>query len=112
LVEEGSLPVEAVFVDEEVPVFVVEEVPVFVVEEVPVDAEGLFVDEESLVDDEESLVDDEESDGSADATGGVLAMAKPTPRATASAPTRPMYLAVLGVTHDGFLPSSPAVVDA
>ena len=72
----GSLPVEAAFVDEDVVV-----------------DEDALVDEEDLLVDEESLVDDDESDGSAYAMGGVLAMAKPTPRATANAPTRPMYLA-------------------
>jgi hypothetical protein len=54
-----------------------------------VDADSLSVDEEDLFVDEESLVDDE-SDGFAYATGGVLAMAKPTPRVTANAPMRPM----------------------
>ena len=48
--------------------------------------------------DEESDADDEdvepESDGSASATPGVFATAAPTPSATASAPTRPMYFAV------------------
>ena len=48
--------------------------------------------------DEESDADDEdveaESDGSASATPGVFVIAAPTPSATASAPTRPMYFAV------------------
>ena len=48
--------------------------------------------------DEESDADGEdvepESDGSASATPGVFAIAAPTPSATASAPTRPMYFAV------------------
>ena len=48
--------------------------------------------------DEESAADGEdvepESDGSASATPGVFAIAAPTPSATASAPTRPMYFAV------------------
>jgi hypothetical protein len=48
--------------------------------------------------DEESDADGEdvepESDGSASATPGVFAIAAPTPSATASAPTRPMYIAV------------------
>ena len=35
-----------------------------------------------------------ESDGSASATPGVFAIAAPTPSATASAPTRPIYIAV------------------
>ncbi len=47
--------------------------------------------------DEEPDADDEdvepESDGSASATPGVFAIAAPTPSATASAPTRPMYFA-------------------
>jgi hypothetical protein len=57
-----------------------------------VDAPSLVVEEELLVD-EESLVDDDGPDGSAYAMPGVLAMATPTPRVTASAPTRPTYLA-------------------
>ena len=48
--------------------------------------------------DEESDADGEDvepaSDGSASATPGVFAIAAPTPSATASAPTRPMYFAV------------------
>jgi hypothetical protein len=59
----------------------------------PVVAEDLPVVEEDLLVDEESLVDDDELDGSAYATPGVVAMAAPTPRVTANAPTRPMYLA-------------------
>jgi hypothetical protein len=55
--------------------------------------EDLLVVEEDLLVDEESLVDDDGSDGSAYAMAGVLAMANPTPRVTASAPTRPTYLA-------------------
>lgn len=52
-------------------------------------------DDEEVVDeevvDEESPVD--EPDGSAYAMAGVVAMATPTPRVTANAPTRPMCLA-------------------
>jgi hypothetical protein len=70
------LPAEPLVVDDDF----------FVVEE------DFFVVEEGLVVDEELLVDDDESDGSAYAMAGVLAMANPTPRVTASAPTRPMYL--------------------
>ena len=61
---------------------------------------GLAVDEGSPVDvdddlavDEESPVDVDEPDGSAYAMPGVVAMATPTPRVTANAPTRPMCLA-------------------
>jgi len=46
-----------------------------------------------LVAEGESVVDDVEPEGSAYAMPGVLATANPTPRVTASAPTRPMYLA-------------------
>jgi hypothetical protein len=55
--------------------------------------DDVLVDEEDFLVDEESLVDDDESDGVAYAMAGVLAMANPTPRVTASAPTRPTYLA-------------------
>ncbi len=63
-------------------------------EESPVDDEGADddwpVDDVPLVD-EEPPVDD--PDGSAYAMPGVVAMATPTPRVTANAPTRPMCLA-------------------
>jgi hypothetical protein len=59
----------------------------------PVVEDALPVVEGDLLFDDESLVDDAELDGSAYATPGVLAMAAPTPRVTANAPTRPMYLA-------------------
>jgi hypothetical protein len=72
-------------------------------EAAPVSAEVLLVDEDFLVDDDffvdEDVVVDEESpagdepDGSAYAVPGAVAMATPTPRVTASAPTRPMCLA-------------------
>jgi hypothetical protein len=52
----------------------------------------VFVAEDVLVDDEPP-VEDDEPDGSAYAIPGVVAMATPTPRVTASAPTRPMCLA-------------------
>ena len=67
------------------------------------DVESVEPDVESDVEldsdvDEESDADGEdvepESDGSASATSGVFAIAAPTPSATASAPTRPMYFAV------------------
>jgi hypothetical protein len=80
-VDAASLPAEVAVFDEGVAVD----------EDVLVD-EDLLVDEESPVVDEESLVDDAEPDGSAYAMAGVLAMATPTPRVTANAPTRPMYL--------------------
>jgi hypothetical protein len=79
----ASLPDEAV-PDDALPV---------VEEDLPVVEEDLPVVEEDLLVDEESLVDDIELDGSAYATPGALAMAAPTPRVTANAPTRPMYLA-------------------
>jgi hypothetical protein len=59
-------------------------------EDVP--AEDVPVDED-VADDEESPVDVDETDGSAYAMPGVVAMATPTPRVTANAPTRPMCLA-------------------
>jgi len=55
---------------------------------------------------EDAELDDElESDGSASATPGMVAIAVPTPSATANAPTRPIYLAcpIFG------LPSCPAL---
>ena len=73
------------------------------VEPVESDVESVESDVESDVEldsdfDEESDADGEdvepESDGSASATPGVFAIAAPTPSATASAPTRPMYFAV------------------
>ena len=80
----GRLTTEVFFVEEDLPeVF-------FVEEDLPVD-EGVPVDEDVVVD-EESPVGDE-PDVSAYAVPGVVAMATPTPRVTASAPTRPMCLA-------------------
>ena len=55
--------------------------------------EDLRVVDEDLLVDEESVAEDDEPDGWAYAIPGVFAMATPTPRVTASAPTRPMYLA-------------------
>ena len=72
-------------------------------EAAPLPAEVLLVDEdffvgEDILVDEDVVVDEEspagdEPDGSAYAIPGVFAMATPTPRVTASAPTRPMCLA-------------------
>lgn len=50
-------------------------------------------DVEPDVDDESEDDDDDESEVSATATAGVVATAAPMPSATASAPTRPTYLA-------------------
>ena len=55
------------------------------------DEEELDEDEES--DDELDELEEPVSDGSAQATPGVVATATPTPKATAKPPTRPMYLA-------------------
>ena len=90
---------EDLAVDEESPVDVDDDLAVD--EESPVDVDDdLAVDEESPVDadddlavDEESPVDADEPDRSAYAMPGVVAMATPTPRVTANAPTRPMCLA-------------------
>lgn len=50
-------------------------------------------DADDELDDDDESVEGPESDGSAQATPGVVATAAPTPSAMASAPTRPMYLA-------------------
>ena len=85
--------VDHLAVDEESPADVDEDLAVD--EESPADVdEDLAVDEESPADvDEESPADVDEPDGSAYAMPGVVAMATPTPRVTANAPTRPMCLA-------------------
>jgi hypothetical protein len=72
--EAAPLPAEVFFVDGDL----------LVGEDAPVD-EDVVVDEESSVGDE--------PDGPAYAIPGVVTMATPTPRVTASAPTRPMCLA-------------------
>jgi hypothetical protein len=69
----------------------------FAVEDLRVD-EDVLLDDEVLVDedvlvDEGPPVEDDEPDGSAYAIPGVVAMATPTPRVTANAPTRPICLA-------------------
>jgi hypothetical protein len=52
------------------------------------------VDSEEDADEESAAeLDELESDGSANATPGVVATATPTPKATANPPTRPIYLA-------------------
>jgi len=78
--EAAPLPAEVLFVDEDF----------FVDEDLLVD-DDVLVDEDVVVDEESPAGD--EPDGSAYAIPGVVAMATPTPRVTASAPTRPMCLA-------------------
>jgi hypothetical protein len=64
------------------------EAAVFVPSDLPEGWAPAAADDPSVDEDAEP-----ESDGSANAMPGVLATAIPTPRATANAPTRPMYVA-------------------
>ena len=63
--------------------------------------DGLAADSDDEIEGDDDESDDEledlESVGSANATPGVLATAAPTPRITASTPTRPMYCAFIGI---------------